>query len=55
MRIRVTKWECRRLIDILTCGVVGKDHQAWANNLAQNLERELQKQIERDEGNERRT
>ena len=55
MHVRLTRWECRRLIDILTCGVVGKDHHAWANNLAQNLERELQKQIKRDGENERRT
>ena len=45
MRIRLTKWECRRLIDILTSGVVGHDNLAWASNLANRIEIELQKQI----------
>ena len=44
MHIRLTKWECRRIIDILRTREVKEIHYPWADNLAGIIEREVVKQ-----------
>lgn len=54
MFIRMTKWECRRLVDILRTRCVKKPHYSWADNLAGIIEKEVSKaeQKERDKNAE---
>ena len=52
MHVRLTRWECRRLIDILTSGVVGKDNLPWARNLAGKIEVAIRKQSDGNEPKE---
>ena len=49
MRIRLTKWECRRIVDILRTREVKEAHAAWADDLAEKIEREIEKQKGKDE------
>ena len=49
MHIRLTKWESRRIVDILRTREVKKAHQAWADNLAEKIEREIEKQKGKEE------
>jgi len=44
MYIRLTKWECRRIVEILRTRKVLDTHNSWADNLAEQIEREVVKQ-----------
>ena len=48
MLIRLTKWECRRIVDILRSREVKDIHNAWADNLAGQIELEVEKQKEKE-------
>ena len=43
MYIRLTKWECRRIVNILRTRCVNESHFSWADNLADTVEREIVK------------
>lgn len=53
MFIRLTKWECRRIVEILRTQKVNEAHNSWADNLADKIEIEVVKQKDLGEKNDR--
>lgn len=47
MTVRITKWECRRLIEALREGRVKLEDELWAKDLAARIEVSLEKQEEK--------
>ena len=53
MFIRLTKWECRRIVEILRTRNVLESHNSWADNLADKIEIEIVKQKDSGDMNDR--
>ena len=54
MFVRITKWECRRLVDILRTRKVDDEYSSWADDFAVKIENAMAKELSRQESAEGR-